>query len=107
MIHSRDNIKNTYETALNGFEVKRYSNWKSRHEHWEIVEKGKKYIIFKFTDDKKIFKFECPDDILRRLTKSRAISILLKNGVSEEDISQLGNYPNWWNESFCHKGGEL
>ena len=96
MIHSRDDIKSTYKRAVNGFEIKTFTDWQSRHQHWYTTSKGKNYIIFRFTDDKKIYQLECPENILRRLTQTRAIPMLQNIGVSDEKIAEIGNYSKWW-----------
>ena len=105
MKNSNNNTGSTYVRALNGFEIREFTNWQSRPKHWQFSDKGKKYIIFRFTDDKKLFQREHPDKIKRRITITRAIPMLQKNGVSDEEIAQIGNFPKWWNESFTKAGG--
>ena len=94
-----------HERCLNGFEVKHFPNWKSHYDDWRLTEKGKKYIIFAFTDDKARFQREWPELKVRRLTQTRAIKMLVNNGESLEKLAEIGNFPVWWNDMFAEQGG--
>lgn len=91
--------------CLNGFEIKEFTDWKSSRGHWQVTDKGKQYIIFKFKNDKGQFLIDCPGLKRKGLTQGRAIKMLLNIGVSMEELSQIGNFPNWWNELFVEQGG--
>ena len=105
MKSSNQNRPRLYKRALNGFAIKTRTSWEPRHVYWQIEENGKNYIIFKYTDDKKIFKQECAENIIRGLSQARAIKMLLTNGVSEEEISCIGNNQAIWDGIFVDGGG--
>ena len=91
--------------ALNGFEVVEYVPFKSyQGQHHTTDNKGKKYIVFNYRDDKERFQWEHSSSIVKTLTKKRALKLLAADGVDIEELNRLGEHPGFWDEYVMQHG---